>query len=450
MANYWIVVVDDDAISLRNARELLHGEDIRISLVRSGKELLLFMEKNDPDLILLDILMPEMNGFETFRRLRDFEDQTGRKSTPVIFLSGENDSEVERRGLKIGASDFIHKPFNRDILLQRIHNTIRNTKTIENLTEEASVDSLTGFFNKASASLRLTDVCKTETGALIILDLDSFKLVNDLYGHEMGDKVLKAFAGIARKNTREEDILCRIGGDEFMAFYQDVTKEEGVNVLVRRLNEQLVEVCQGLMGESFSIPIGISAGVVFVPAQGRDYQVLFPLADKALYQIKQNGKHGYAIYNPLMNVEFSGTEALNKELKRMTRVIEERGEAGSAMWLGQDAFAWIYRFLLRFMKRHNGLAMKLLFSLSTKDPGANLEFAEAVNHFGEILLKMLRKSDIVMQSKPNQFFLLLPDLSEKDAPIVLNRINKEWEKAEYADKIVITHVMESLDFSNKT
>ena len=446
MASYWIVVVDDDAISLRNARELLSGENMRISLVRSGRELLMFMEKNSPDLILLDILMPEMNGFETYQKLREKEEQEGLRRTPVIFLSGESDSEIERRGLKIGGSDFIHKPFHRDILLQRIHNTIHNTKTIENLTEEATVDALTGFLNKASAGVRMTEMCRTETGALILLDLDSFKLVNDLYGHRMGDEVLQAFSGIVKRNTRSEDILCRIGGDEFMAFYQGVTKEEAVEVLVRRLNEQLVEVCRSLMGEAFTIPIGISAGVVLVPSQGREYQALFQFADKALYQVKQNGKHSYAIYDPFMSAESTGDEALHKELNRMTRIFEERSEAGCAMWLGQDAFAWIYRFMIRFMKRHKANALKLLFSLSLEGSEQLVDFSEAVDRFGEILQNALRKSDMITQSKPNQFFLLLPDLSLEDAPIVLERIERAWENTEFQESVKITHVMESIDF----
>lgn len=146
----WIVVVDDEALSLTNARNMLHEAGMKVSCVRSGRELLAFMEKHTPDLVLLDILMPEMDGFEAYKKLRDFEKQAGRKEIPVIFLTGENDEESERKGLNIGASDFIHKSFSRDILLKRINNTITSVKTIENLTEEASVDALTGFLNKAS------------------------------------------------------------------------------------------------------------------------------------------------------------------------------------------------------------------------------------------------------------------------------------------------------------
>ena len=107
---YWIVVVDDDAIELKNAKNLLTREDLRVSCLRSGRELLKFMDTNTPDLVLMDILMPEMDGFETFHALRELEESKNRSATPVIFLSGDRDRATERRGLQDGASDFIRKP----------------------------------------------------------------------------------------------------------------------------------------------------------------------------------------------------------------------------------------------------------------------------------------------------------------------------------------------------
>ena len=192
---YWIAVVDDEPLSLTNAKNLLHSRDMRVSCLRSGEDLLLFMEKHAPDLILLDILMPEMDGFDTYRALRRYEKENGRSQVPVIFLTGEDSSEAEKRGLKAGASDFIHKPFDEDILVNRIRNTITNNRTIESLTEEATMDKLTGFLNKMSGTERVSGLCRERSGALMILDLDNFKLVNDLYGHDMGDRFLVALAG---------------------------------------------------------------------------------------------------------------------------------------------------------------------------------------------------------------------------------------------------------------
>ena len=194
MANAWIMVVDDDVMNLQNAGDILREAGYRVATARSGKDLLAFTEKHRPDLILLDILMPEMNGFETFRKLREAEAGRAQKEVPVIFLTGENDSESETKWLTLGASDYVRKPFNRDILLRRIQNTIQNSRTIENLSEEAVTDRLTGFLNKAGTLKKLSVLCRSERGMLTILDLDSFKLVNDIYGHDMGDRVLRSFA----------------------------------------------------------------------------------------------------------------------------------------------------------------------------------------------------------------------------------------------------------------
>ncbi len=442
--NYWVVVVDDEVLSLTNARTLLNEKGMKVSALRSGKELLKFMEKNTPDLVLLDVLMPEMDGFETFHALRELEDKQGKSHVPVIFLTGENGSETERRGLKAGASDFIRKPFNKDILIRRIDNTIKNSKTIETLTEEATVDKLTGFLNKSSGTTRISEIVKTAVGAMVILDLDNFKLVNDLHGHDMGDRVLEAFADIVRHNTRAEDIVSRIGGDEFLAFFRDVTEEQALEALTKRLNEQLFAESVKLMGEDFDIPIGISVGGVFTPKHGTDYEKLFQFADSALYHVKQNGKHGVEIYDFSME-EDEDDEDLGREIGRVTRLVEERNDGRGAMLLGQDAFSNSYRFIIRFIKRYKGRANKLLFAISSKE-GNEVELNEAVNRFGDVLKNCLRKNDIIMRNRPNQFFLLLPELSEEDVPKVVGRIMNGWNRTDFSESTEVKYASELVSY----
>ncbi|MCR5097775.1 MAG: response regulator, partial [Lachnospiraceae bacterium] len=204
---YWIVVVDDEPLCLTETKRLLSEHDMRVSCLRSGRDLIKFIENNTPDLILLDVIMPEMDGFETFNRLRYLEDKMARKRTPVIFLTSDKDNESEQRGLRMGASDFIHKPINDVVVISRIINSIKNQKTIDSLKEEATIDKLTGFYNKDSGTKRIADHIIFSTGALMMFDLDNFKLVNDLFGHDMGDEVLRAFSDIVRDQVRETDII---------------------------------------------------------------------------------------------------------------------------------------------------------------------------------------------------------------------------------------------------
>ncbi len=447
MRKYWVVVVDDDPASLKTARSLLNTEEMKISLLRSGRELLQFVEHNDPDLILLDVMMPKMDGFETFHRLREYENLEGKRNIPVIFLTGEDDGDMEQIGLRIGAADFIRKPVLREILVRRIQNSIINTEIIENLTEEVITDKLTGFYNKSVTASKMTEMCRIGKGMLMVLDLDDFKLVNDLYGHEMGDNVLKAFAGIARNNCRTDDVLCRIGGDEFLAFFRNTVDENIAASFTHRLNTQMVEQCVKLMGNDFNIPIGVSVGCVPVE-EGGDYKELFRLADKALYQVKRSGKHGCQFYDAGLVREEKRELDVEKELGRMMVLCSERGRLENAMLVGQDYFVPIYRYIERFTRRYRKALTKLMFTLLADESVEGEEYMEAVSVFGSILQNTLRKNDVITKNKPNCYFVLLPELSGEEAEDVILRVNRKWEQTEYSSQIRISYAMESSEFND--
>ncbi len=443
---YWIVAVDDEPLSLKNAKEQLNMKDMRVSCLRSGKELLSFMENNEPDLVLLDILMPEMDGFETYHALRKYEESKGKTQTPVIFLTSENNREIERRGLKAGASDFIHKPFDRDVLVNRINNTIENSRKIESLTEEAKLDRLTGFLNKSAGSDKVAGLCRQGCGTLMILDLDNFKLVNDIFGHDMGDRILMEFSRIVRLNIRAGDVVSRIGGDEFMAFFDDVTDKEAVGALVDRLNIQFAEEAKRLMGADHGIPLGISAGCAFAPDHSDSFRILFHYADGCLNNVKLNGKQGYAIYDPALSI--GGEDDIEQDLSRIIQIISERGEGSGAMFLGHEAFSWNYRFILRFLKRYGGHANRILFRILADE--TNAVFPEIVAQFGITLRNTLRMSDIIVQHGANQFLVVLPLLTPGNTQRVIDRVMGAWERSEYHDRVRIEHTASPISFGEDT
>ncbi|MBR5420307.1 MAG: diguanylate cyclase [Lachnospiraceae bacterium] len=434
MAKEWIMITDDDPMSLQVARDMLNEQEIRVSTACSGRDLLKFMKGHSPDLILLDIRMPEMDGFETFRQLRELEAGEGRRHTPVIFLTGENDSAAEERGLMMGASDYVRKPFVKDILLKRISNTIQNSRTIVTLTEEASTDKLTGFLNKAGAAGKMSALCGSETGMMAILDLDSFKLVNDIYGHEMGDRVLIAFADTVRKNTDKNDVLCRIGGDEFLIFCRDMKGKARVADLTERLNTQLLAACKELMGDDFGIPIGVSVGAVAVPEHGRDYQLLFPLADEVLYRVKRNGKHGCAVYEAAEKEEKRELTP-EAEFARVTKILEERNTSDSPLWFGREAFTAAYRFAKRFLTQSDIPCARLLILLSSEGEGSGADPSEGVKAFEVFLDEHLSGKDMVFQCGSSEFFVFIPGRSEKDAGALAADIFSAWEQTEAGKEI---------------
>ena len=433
-----LLLVDDNAATLRTLRAMLKDE-YRLLLVTSGEKALSQIEEERPDLILLDIIMPGMDGFETYDALRKYEDATGRDHTPVIFLTSETKQEMEERGLNIGATDYIQKPIKEDILKKRIQNAMGNIKAIHNLAKEARMDKLTGFLNKAYGTTSIADKCAEETGCLALMDLDNFKLFNDLYGHAMGDKVLQTFSDILKHNTRDEDIISRIGGDEFLAFFQGVNKESAIATLSNRLNVEFIKKINELAKEESSIPAGISMGAVMVPEYGREYRSLFAMADGALYKAKQDGKHGYSIYSVPAGKSTQHNRTPEEEINRITKVIEERSEHHGALLLSRESFTVAYQFMIRFYKRYGGSFARILFSISP-DGTKLVSVQETTSQFGLVLQKVLRSSDLILQNRTNQFYIILPEVKENETGKVIGRIRKSWEETEYSRGIKIEQI----------
>ena len=438
---YWVVVVDEKPLNLTHIRSILSEEDIRTSCLRSGKELLKFVEKNEPDLILIDVMMPEIDGFETFKELRKLEDENDRTEIPVIFLTGDTDIQAEHKGLKLGASDYIHMPFDKDILISRIKKTIHNSKKIESLTEDATIDKMTGFMNKNFGEERLKSLISEEKGMFLILDLDSFKLVNDICGHDLGDQILSAFADVVKSNIRSGDEVCRIGGDEFAAFMKDMSEEYVVSNLTDRLNRQLLVRADELLGDDHGIPLGISVGAVKVPEYGAEYEKVFRFADEALYRAKENGKHQSSLYGgtDVNEVEVLSTE---DEFKRIIKIASERNAGTGALVLGTEAFANVYHFVMRFIKRYNKEIIRMLLVLEPEDEDKPLT-EEVICAFEDTLVSTLRRSDIILRNRFNQFFLLLPTLEESNPDRVVERIMDKWKLLPDSENCRIKHIADS-------
>ncbi|MBR5420098.1 MAG: GGDEF domain-containing protein, partial [Lachnospiraceae bacterium] len=256
-----------------------------------------------------------------------------------------------------------------------------------------------------------------------------------------GDRVLVEFASIFRYNVRKEDVISRIGGDEFLAFFPQMTHREEVAAFTHRLNEQLTEKAEQLMGKGHGIPLGISVGVSFVPSGTDNFRILFQYADSALYEVKRNGKHGYRIYDPEISVE-NVEDDPEKELHNIIQIISERGEIRGGMLLGQEAFSWNYRFIQRFMTRFDGEAARVLFSLSSDEKG--VIYTEMVSEFGNVLKDNLRKTDIILQWRQNRYFAVLPLLAENDISRLVGRVMKAWSRTPYGERLKVSYVTSML------
>ena len=236
-----------------------------------------------------------------------------------------------------------------------------------------------------------------------------------------------------------------------MGFFTNMESETALESLHHRLNSELIKETVKLAGESFNIPLSISIGAVLVPEYGQDYDMLFPLADSALYKVKQSGKNGVRIYGQDGENNLFDENDIQKEFTRITQMVESwhRRDGGISMDLKQ--FSLLYHFLRQFYKRYGGTVVKLLFILS-EEKTAEVRpdsLKEAAEKFELCLQDTLRKSDMILRYKPNQFYVLLQNLSEEDFQTVFQRIMDTWKAGENRTGIHIEYLMEYVTYEKE-
>ena len=441
----WIIVVDDDTSNLKMAGHILSKANMRVTALKSGQALLDYIrDKGTPDLILLDINMPGMDGFETLKKLRSYESEAGFEEIPVIFLTADDNADTETMGFEVGVSDYIKKPFDPAVLLRRINNILSKQEKMLNLKVEATRDKLTGFLNKMSGKHEFEGLCASKRGSLLMIDLDSFKLVNDIYGHDMGDRVLETFAMILTEAVPAGSVCARMGGDEFEVFIPDITDERIISSLSSALNEKMVEEAKKLMGEAMEIPLGCSLGGVTVPKFGREFEDLTKLADKALYKVKKQGRHGYIMYSPdIFDDEDEGQEA---HIETVTKILEERSIPNAALCLDKDSFAYVYRYIMRYISRNQRTACNVMIDLNSDEDEDT--FVKLCDEFGEHIGGSLRKSDLFMRTRSNRYFILLSDVREDSIDKVIGDLISVWQE-HHGDKLKIAYETEFVGSEKK-
>ena len=400
-----ILVVDDEKIMLMLAQRIL-SKKYEVITAKSATEAVEIFDREQPDLILSDLMMPEMDGYELHRVLQEKTSDP----LPIIFMTADESDESETRVFNNGAMDFIRKPFHPNVLLSRVGNIIENLDKIHGLKTAASSDPMTGLLNKSEVQIKINELAGKISGALLMLDLDSFKLVNDIYGHNMGDKILIRFAELIKKIIRENDLAGRMGGDEFIIYLQHIHDEKILQEKTKFLNDELLNSAKKFMGEDMNIPLGISVGAVFSPDEGKDFLTLYKKADSALYDVKQHGKHGCKVYGKNhVEENLSAVEGISQ----MRMILGERNIEGGAYFAEFETFKKIFQFMARISDNYNKGLDLLQFTLADEN------FSE---EFKEILIHSLRKSDCVTQSDKNKFLVILIETTLDECNKICDRI----------------------------
>ena len=289
-----ILIVDDTPANIHVLAEALR-EDYRVKVAASGAAVFeIIAKQGTPDLILLDVMMPGMDGYTVCRRLKD-DPQT--QHIPVIFVTARSESEDEEVGLRLGAMDYIAKPFHLPIVLARVRNHIQLKRKTDLLEKYAMLDGLTGIPNRRRFDETFDIEWKRaqRSGsplALIMVDIDFFKQYNDHYGHGAGDACLRKVAGtLSAAVTRPGDIVARYGGEEFVVLMPD-TDAEGARMIAERIRELVV--AQAIPHEaSAAAPVVTSSlgAASLIPDASLVPARLLEIADRRLYFAKAAGRN---------------------------------------------------------------------------------------------------------------------------------------------------------------
>jgi diguanylate cyclase (GGDEF)-like protein len=276
-----VLIVDDDQMLLNFLKTVLELEGFQCETAVSSSFALELIGNSAFDIMITDIIMPKINGLELTEKVKKL-----RPRMPIIITTGFFDDFSYDKAIEAGASDFLKKPFTAKELAARI----RHVEMLEEIRHLALHDELTGLYNRrgffaiVEHQLRIAKRKKTEL-YLLYADLDDLKRINDLRGHQEGDKALIATAGILKRNYRESDIIARVGGDEFVVFPVGKSGDDVDRILDRLQNAVDEYNTKTARGYSLSISAGIS---YYDPEQSVSTDDLIAQADHSMYERKKN------------------------------------------------------------------------------------------------------------------------------------------------------------------
>ncbi len=354
-----VLIVDDSKVFRCAIREILEIGNIQVTEASDGYEALESVKNSVPDLVLLDIVMPGMDGMSVLKSLRNLYTKL---QLPIVIVTSQGDSREIVRALDFGANDYVTKPVDFDVLWARLSNQLMQkqaaeflrsaqislekqikhrtselkltneklTKEIEErllaedkLQKQASYDALTGLPNRSLAEDRLNQtLVKAKRHklkpSLAFLDLDNFKYVNDTFGHAAGDDLLREAANRLSQCARGSDTVARLGGDEFLLILDDPDNSNGSQqeTGVRHVAERILKCfSRPFVIEGQELSITPSLGFAVYPKDGEDSNQLMRHADAAMYRSKHEGKNTYCFYSPEMTVKAKLRMNVESELR---------------------------------------------------------------------------------------------------------------------------------------
>jgi diguanylate cyclase (GGDEF)-like protein len=292
-----VLIVDDNGAMRMFVAAFFHGKGHRTVTADCGEQALEYFTQDEFDLVMMDIVMPGIDGFETARQLQDVSRDVW---VPIIFMSARNADEELRKGIMSGGGFYLPKPLNPVQLESYIHVMGKLIALQNALREKAQYDELTGLPNRSLVLDRISVAMKhadrnNDKVATLFIDLDHFKQVNDSWGHAAGDELLKETAIRLTSAVRASDTVARLGGDEFTVILPSVNRKKSVEDIAQKILHALNKPFHiDDIPDSF---VTGSIGIAIYPDDASNAETLIKHADSAMYKAKQSGKNKFQFYH---------------------------------------------------------------------------------------------------------------------------------------------------------
>ena len=318
------------------------------------------------------------------------------------------------------------------------------TEFTADIQQMAFTDPLTGLYTRNYAEVQIGKlIAKTHLGTLMMIDMDNFKQINDVFGHIIGDNTLKMFANTLLTNTRPEDVVCRLGGDEFVVFLTDMTDREDI---ARKAQDILNLFSENLKKMNLKTSTSISIGIAIFPNDGKNFETLYNNADKSLYYVKKNGKNSYAFYssNEKPNITAHGTGTDLVHIRTMLEGHSDMAEKGAFKVEFED-FQRIYNYISRGVRRNHQQVQTLLFTLSTdENENLRLNFEDSMQALELAVTSSVRMVDVGTRYSSIQYIVILLDTNIENGKKVADRIIKKFYQMHGGRGVVLSYDIQTM------
>jgi len=426
-----ILIVDDDTATLIELTSILQP-DYKIYTVKDGTTALLKASEILPDLILLDLVMPDMDGFEVLSKLSD---NANTKEIPVLFITGSTDRDNEIKGLTAGAVDYIHKPLNEALVKVRVKHQIQLITQFRKIEHLSMSDQLTDLPNRRSFEIKISEewdrASREQTPlSLLMLDIDHFKKYNDTHGHQQGDAALIAISTLLKDVLRRPgDFVARWGGEEFIMLLPNTTAGGAYDVAekIRELTEDLsIPAPKGVITR-MTVSIGVNTRL---PGQSTSIDKFVSWTDMALYTAKNKGRNKVCVFEmPTEDGDFE-----KKEIKQ--RIIFIVDDKETNLTVAEDALVKDYRVIAL------PSAEKMFGALNKFTPDLILLDVEMPGMNGFEAMKKLKESDKYADI-PVIFLTGLSDAESEAYGIELGAV--DFIMKPFTEPVLINRIKKHLD-----